>query len=115
MSIEHIQLLRGTASALARENPVLLAGELGFETDTGKFKLGNGVTAWNSLGYAGGEPELPTGGVYVIKDGEYVKASTVDMGQYWKPDIDDTNEIVIAVDETMTAYQLTGINVEVNT
>ncbi len=32
-------------------NPVLLAGELGFESDTGKFKIGDGTTAWNSLSY----------------------------------------------------------------
>lgn len=32
-------------------NPVLIAGEPGMETDTGKVKVGDGVTAWNSLGY----------------------------------------------------------------
>lgn len=54
MNIEHIQLLRGTAEALASVNPVLLAGELGLETDTGKFKFGDGTNAWSSLSYAGG-------------------------------------------------------------
>lgn len=42
---------RGTASALTSNNPTLAAGELAFETDTGKFKLGDGTTAWTSLGY----------------------------------------------------------------
>ena len=36
-------------------NPVLAAGEMGVETDTNKFKFGDGVTAWNSLAYAAGE------------------------------------------------------------
>jgi len=36
----------------AQVNPVLAEGEIGFETDTGKFKIGNGATAWNSLTYA---------------------------------------------------------------
>jgi len=39
----------GTAAALAAANPVLLAGQIGFETDTGIFKIGDGTTAYNSL------------------------------------------------------------------
>lgn len=31
---------------------LLLEGEMGLETDTGKFKFGDGVTAWNSLSYS---------------------------------------------------------------
>ena len=46
-----IQLRRGSASAWASENPTLEEGELGLETDTGKTKVGNGSTAWNSLTY----------------------------------------------------------------
>jgi hypothetical protein len=42
-----------TAALFASENPVMYAGEIGQESDTGKIKHGNGVTAWNSLGYAG--------------------------------------------------------------
>jgi hypothetical protein len=42
---------RQTASAIAATNPVLAAGEFGIETDTGRMKIGNGSTAWNSLGY----------------------------------------------------------------
>ena len=114
MNIEHIQLLRGTAEALASVNPVLLAGELGLETDTGKFKFGYGTSNWNSLSYAGGgSAELPSEGVYVIKDGAYVPATVVDMTAEWQPSI-DTEEVVVAVDKDMQAYQLTGINVEVN-
>ena len=51
MSIEHIQLLRGTAENLASANPVPLAGEIVIETDTGKFKIGDGVSTWTELGY----------------------------------------------------------------
>jgi hypothetical protein len=46
-----IKLRKGTAAAWASANPVLSAGEPGFETDTKKLKLGNGSTAWNSLPY----------------------------------------------------------------
>lgn len=47
-----IQLRRGTASQWTAANPTLSAGEIGTETDTGKFKIGNATTAWNSLPYA---------------------------------------------------------------
>lgn len=50
-----IQLRRGTSEALTAVNEVLLAGEMCLETNTGKYKIGDGSTAWNSLEYAGGE------------------------------------------------------------
>lgn len=36
-------------------NPVLALGEMGIETDTNKFKFGDGVTSWTSLSYASAE------------------------------------------------------------
>ena len=36
-------------------NPVLALGEMGIETDTNKFKFGDGVTEWTSLDYASAE------------------------------------------------------------
>jgi hypothetical protein len=46
------QVRRGTASQWASQNPVLLSGEWGLETDTRRMKQGDGTTAWNSLTYA---------------------------------------------------------------
>jgi hypothetical protein len=46
-----IQLRRGLASSWTFENPVLSSGEIGLETDTNKFKIGDGITLWNSLNY----------------------------------------------------------------
>lgn len=46
-----IQVKRGSASSWTSANTVLAAGEIGFETDTKKMKVGDGSTAWNSLGY----------------------------------------------------------------
>jgi len=51
-----IQLRRGTAAAWISANPTLAPGEMGIETDTKKHKLGDGVTAWNSLSYAATAP-----------------------------------------------------------
>ena len=53
MAIVRIQQRRDTASNWTSANPTLASGEMGIETDTAKFKLGNGSTAWTSLGYGG--------------------------------------------------------------
>jgi len=54
MAIKRLQLRRDTAANWTSANPVLLAGELGAETDTGKFKVGDGSAAWASLAYSSG-------------------------------------------------------------
>ena len=46
-----IQLRRGSAQEWANVNPTLAIGELGIEIDTGRIKIGDGITAWNSLRY----------------------------------------------------------------
>lgn len=53
-----IQLRSDTAANWASVNPTLAVGETGFETDTGKFKIGTGSTAWNSLLYATDASEI---------------------------------------------------------
>ena len=51
MAYRKILIRRDTAANWTSANPTLASGELGGETDTGKLKLGNGSTAWNSLAY----------------------------------------------------------------
>jgi hypothetical protein len=46
-----MQQRRGTAEQWLLADPVLAAGEIGFETDTGSFKLGDGVNNWLDLDY----------------------------------------------------------------
>jgi hypothetical protein len=46
-----MQQRRGTASEWTAENPVLASGEFGFETDTSKFKIGDGINAWSALNH----------------------------------------------------------------
>lgn len=48
---DQIKLRRGTAAQWSSSNPILAVGELGFEVDTNKFKLGNGSDNWSSLSY----------------------------------------------------------------
>jgi len=44
-----IQLRRDTAANWTSTNPVLRAGEFGIETDTLKFKIGNGSSTWTQI------------------------------------------------------------------
>ncbi len=46
-----MQQRRGTAQQWTTANPTLGAGEIGFETDTNKFKIGNGSSNWAALSY----------------------------------------------------------------
>tara|TARA_Y100000287_G_scaffold85379_1_gene67803 strand:+ start:297 stop:3224 length:2928 start_codon:yes stop_codon:yes gene_type:complete len=49
--VARIQIRRDTAGDWTAANPTLSAGEMGWESDTSKAKIGDGSTAWNSLGY----------------------------------------------------------------
>ncbi len=57
-----MQQRRGTASQWVSTNngdgPILNAGEIGFESDTGKFKIGDGTNHWVDLDYFLDESEL---------------------------------------------------------
>ena len=50
-----IQLKHGLAANWTKNNPVLLAGEVGIETDTLKMKVGDGISHWDTLGYLGAD------------------------------------------------------------
>jgi hypothetical protein len=56
-----IQLRRDTSVNWLSNNPILLQGEFGYESDTGNGKIGDGQTVWASLSYYGGTG--PTGSV----------------------------------------------------
>lgn len=53
MGNSRIQFRRGKAAHWEDENPTLHPGEPGFETDTKRYKIGDGVTDWRELDYIG--------------------------------------------------------------
>ena len=53
--MKEIKSLKGTNAALTSLNPVLLDNQIGFETDTKKWKIGNGVDPYNEIKYNYGE------------------------------------------------------------
>lgn len=69
-----IQTRRDTAANWTSANPTLAVGELGLETDTQQFKVGDGSTAWASLVYW-----ISPMGCVIIKD---VKNSGVGGGTF---------------------------------
>ena len=56
-----MQQRNGTASRWLDLNPILALGEIGYETDTGRFKFGNGVDTWTNLEYYSSVQDLLLG------------------------------------------------------
>ena len=49
-----VQFRRDTAANWTSNNPTLSQGEVGYEYDTGRFKVGTGSTPWSGLAYSSG-------------------------------------------------------------
>jgi hypothetical protein len=74
-----IQNRRDTSTNWTAVNPVLASGEFGVETNTNKFKIGDGTTLWQDLSYQGGSG-LPSGGA---ADQILTKLSSTDYDVAW--------------------------------
>lgn len=46
-----VRLRQDTATRWTQNNPKLYLGEPGYETDTGRFKIGDGLNHWTNLEY----------------------------------------------------------------
>ncbi len=80
-----LQIRRDTADRWTSINPVLADGELGYETDTNKFKVGDGSGVWTALPYGGIKGDtgegVPMGGA----EGDLlVKKSATDGDTEWR-------------------------------
>jgi hypothetical protein len=78
--ITTIQLKRANSTVWASENPVLAEGELGFEIDTGKLKIGDGSTLWNSLEYSVRQVDN------ILMDGNSIKSTNTNGDITLDPD-----------------------------
>ena len=88
------QLKRGYADRWIEVNPVLRQGEPGFEIDTGKLKIGNGIDTWVNLSYIGEN-----------NDGGIVNVETWEM----LPEIGDASLIYRVINEK-ALYQWNAID-----
>lgn len=86
---------------------VLLDGEIGFETDTGKFKIGDGSTAWSALLYAS---VLPADAYTDEKAQDAVGGICADSNSITLDYTDGTPDIVAAlvIDETPGTVAITA-------
>jgi hypothetical protein len=99
---------RDTAANWTSINPVLLAGEIGIESNTGYWKVGNGSTPWTGLAYITGT-QLSA---YPIVDAD-VNASAAIAGTKISPNFGSQNVVTTG---TNTAASLipTGSSVPTN-
>lgn len=76
------RLRRRTAAEWTAANEVILSAEQGYETDTKKMKIGDGITAWNSLAYwstdSGGGGG--SGTIVTVAYGDYGSLDSGDAG-----------------------------------
>ena len=98
MSTVRIQVRRGVAADWTSVNPILAAGEMGYETDTNKFKFGNGTGAWSTLAYGASD----TPGVTEIAQDAINSALAVGTG-LTKTYNDGANTITVAIDDAVWA------------
>jgi len=98
MSTVRIQVRRGTASEWTAANPILAAGEMGVETNTNKFKFGNGSDTWTALSYAAAD----TAAIGEISQDAINTALSMGSG-LTKTYNDGANTITIAVDDAIIA------------
>ena len=102
-----IQLRRGTASAWTSANPTLAIGELAIETDTDKYKIGDGSTAWTSLGYSS-FPSTAISNTVVDAKGDII-AATAD-NTVAKLTVGSNGQVLTAASGQTTGLQWTTIS-----
>lgn len=71
-----ITIRRDTSSNWTAANTILADGEFAKETNTGKIKLGNGITAWNSLAYFTGDVKSVNGQTGIVLVNEVPNGGT---------------------------------------
>ena len=100
MSTVRIQVRRGTAADWTSVNPILAAGEMGVESNTNKFKFGNGSSTWSQLSYAAAD----TPAIEEISQDAINNALNMGSG-LTKTYNDGLNTITISVDSDVIALK----------
>lgn len=88
-----IKLRRDTAQNWTTNNPILAAGETGFETDTRMVKLGDGSTTWKKLPYAV-TGDLQITNTTIASEGAVTLASGSGQQENWIAVIDGSEGVV---------------------
>jgi hypothetical protein len=98
-----IQLRRDIAANWVANNPLLLNGEIGIETDTLKFKIGNGTQRWNAISSYALKPGLANGVATLNSEGK------IPLGQL--PDqVSLDAEAILAIQNALSSITTTDIS-----
>lgn len=82
IKLARIGVLYYTSTELAEKNPVLYAGELCYESDTLKYKIGDGETPWNDLEYisTGGSEPITVDTTYTNENPTTITVGGIEKG-----------------------------------
>lgn len=106
-----------TAANWKSNNPVLKAGELGIESDTGLHKVGDGTSTWTQLDYAGTDTAAVGALIEAAEDNMYALTPSGDeedtavlatVGSPKKGDIAVIKRVIAADKHSYTAYVYDG-------
>ena len=106
-----------TAENWRTNNPVLKAGELGIESDTGLHKVGDGTSTWKQLDYAGTDKAAVGALIEAAEDNMYAltpsgeeedTAVLATVGSPKKGDIAVIKRVIAADKHSYTAYVYDG-------
>ena len=106
-----------TAENWKTNNPVLKAGELGIESDTGLHKVGDGTSTWTQLDYAGTDKAAVGALIEAAEDNMYAltpsgeeedTAVLATVGSPKKGDIAVIKRVIAADKHSYTAYVYDG-------
>lgn len=107
-----IQLRKGTESEWSSSNPVLASGEPGYVTDSNRFKIGDGVSSWNSLSYTAIVPSgFLAGSGININLGSLGASATISVSGLNSSYISDFNSAVSGLLPVKNIVAGTGIDV----
>lgn len=101
MAYTQFQHRRDTAANWSSNNPTLAAGELGLDTTSKRFKIGDGSTAWNSLVYANDSESL----IFVLTEGNAFVGTELATLEYVPFDLIIT-ELILSVSAAPTGANL---------
>lgn len=97
-----IQFRRGSSTEWSTLNPILHEGEPGFELDTGRFKIGDGKTPYNTLPYSGGDEAESS---VIDRDTHYEFPSIGDSKKIYKA---NTEKLLYQWNDSLLKYEVLG-------